>query len=146
MLFVILQVLLLIMLLKILRVIELGLFTQKKIASIVNGLKDIWTQKGFKYVEKTEFDDDINKFLNKKEDNFKVTYPQIMYGKTYIGGFDEMTKYTADKYNFQKLWDTAYIATINLNQVIDKNYYPTPETKCSNMRNRPIGLGIQGLS
>ena len=102
--------------------------------------------KGFKYVEKTEFDDDINKFLTKKEDNFKITYPQIMYGKTYIGGFDDMTKYTADKYNYDKLWDTAYIATSNLNQVIDKNYYPTPETKCSNMRNRPIGLGIQGLA
>ena len=102
--------------------------------------------KGFKYVEKTEFDDEINKFISKKEDNFKVTYPQIMYGKTYIGGFDEMTRYTAEKFNFQKLWDTAYIATVNLNRVIDKNYYPTPETKCSNMRNRPIGLGIQGLA
>jgi ribonucleoside-diphosphate reductase subunit M1 len=102
--------------------------------------------KGFKYIEKTELDDDINKFLNKKEDNFKVTFPQILYGKTYIGGFDEMTKYTADKYNFDKLWDTAYIATVNLNRVIDKNYYPTIETKCSNMRNRPIGLGLQGLA
>lgn len=102
--------------------------------------------KGFKFVEKTEFDDEINKFLNKKENNFKVTYPQIMYGKTYIGGFEEMIKYTADKYNFDTLYDTAYYSTINLNNVIDKNYYPTPETKCSNIRNRPIGLGIQGLA
>ncbi len=108
--------------------------------------KKYFDNKGFKYIEKTEFDDDINKYLNKKEDNFKVTYPQIMYGKTYIGGFDEMVKYTADKYNFDKLWETAYTAAFNLNQVIDKNYYPTPETKCSNMRNRPIGLGIQGLA
>ena len=111
-----------------------------------NWSKRYMDSKGFKYVEKTEFDEDINKFLSKKEDNFKVTYPQIMYGKTYIGGFDEMTKYTADKYNFDKLWETAYTAAFNLNQVIDRNYYPTPETKCSNMRNRPIGLGIQGLA
>ena len=69
-----------------------------------------------------------------------------MYGKTYIGGFDEMTRYTAEKFNYQKLWETAYIATVNLNLIIDKNYYQTPETKCSNMRNRPIGLGIQGLA
>jgi ribonucleoside-diphosphate reductase alpha subunit len=104
------------------------------------------TKKGFKFIEKSEFDDDINKFLSKKEDNFKITYPQIMYGKSYIGGFDEMTKYTAEKYNYDKLYETAYYATINLDKVIDKNYYPTPETKCSNMRNRPIGLGIQGLA
>ena len=108
--------------------------------------KHYMNTKGFKYIEKTELDDDINKILNKKEDNFKVTYPQIIYGKTYIGGFDEMTKYTADKYNYQSLWDTAYISTINLDKIIDKNYYPTPETKCSNIRNRPIGLGIQGMA
>ena len=30
--------------------------------------------------------------------------------------------------------------------MIDINYYPTPETRCSNMRNRPLGLGIQGLA
>lgn len=102
--------------------------------------------KGYKYIEKTEFDEEINKFLSKKEDNFKVTYPQIMYGKSYIGGFEEMTKYTSDKYNHSKLYETAYYATVNLDKVIDKNYYPTPETKCSNMRNRPIGLGIQGLA
>ena len=38
------------------------------------------------------------------------------------------------------------MAAINLNQVIDINYYPTEETKRSNMKHRPIGLGIQGLA
>ncbi len=76
----------------------------------------------------------------------KLSYPQIFYGETYIGGFDDMIQYTADDYDFQELWETAYIATINLNHVIDINYYPTPETRCSNLRNRPIGLGIQGLA
>jgi ribonucleoside-diphosphate reductase alpha subunit len=76
----------------------------------------------------------------------KITYPQIFYGTTYIGGFDDMIQYTADDYDYNELWETAYIATINLNHVIDINYYPTSETKCSNMRNRPLGLGIQGLA
>ena len=39
-----------------------------------------------------------------------------MYGKTYIGGFDEMVKYTADKHNFDKLWETAYTVAFNLNR------------------------------
>ena len=76
----------------------------------------------------------------------KISYPQIFYGDTYIGGFDDMIQYSADDYDYQELWDTAYIATINLDHVIDINYYPTPETQCSNLRNRPLGLGIQGLA
>jgi ribonucleoside-diphosphate reductase alpha chain len=46
----------------------------------------------------------------------------------------------------QALYDVAYQTTLNLNKVIDVNYYPTPETKKSNMRHRPIGIGIQGLA
>ena len=50
------------------------------------------------------------------------------------------------KYDFKFLFDVVYQATVNLNQVIDVNYYPTPETKASNMKHRPIGLGVQGLA
>ena len=50
------------------------------------------------------------------------------------------------KYDFKFLFDVVYQATINLNQVIDVNYYPTPETLTSNSRHRPIGLGVQGLA
>ena len=50
------------------------------------------------------------------------------------------------KYDFKFLYDVVYQATINLNQVIDVNYYPTPETKNSNNKHRPIGLGVQGLA
>jgi len=49
-------------------------------------------------------------------------------------------------YDFQKLYDVTYVATMNLNKVIDVNYYPVPEAKNSNMRHRPIGLGVQGLA
>ncbi len=50
------------------------------------------------------------------------------------------------KYDLNALKDIAYTATINLNRVIDVNYYPTKETKISNMKHRPIGIGVQGLA
>ncbi|KYG77659.1 MULTISPECIES: ribonucleoside-diphosphate reductase subunit alpha [Roseivirga] len=50
------------------------------------------------------------------------------------------------EYDFQKLYDVTYVATKNLNKVIDVNYYPVEEAKNSNMRHRPIGLGVQGLA
>jgi ribonucleoside-diphosphate reductase alpha chain len=49
-------------------------------------------------------------------------------------------------YNFKKLYEVAYDATINLNNVIDMNYYPSDSAKFSNFCHRPIGLGVQGLS
>jgi ribonucleotide reductase alpha subunit len=49
-------------------------------------------------------------------------------------------------YNYNKLYDVAYQATTNLNNVIDVNYYPSKSAKFSNLLHRPIGLGVQGLS
>lgn len=49
-------------------------------------------------------------------------------------------------FDHQKLYDITYVATKNLNKVIDINYYPVPEARNSNMRHRPIGLGVQGLA
>ena len=50
------------------------------------------------------------------------------------------------KFNYEKLRQVVKVAIRNLNRVIDINYYPTPETKNSNMRHRPVGLGVQGLA
>ncbi len=50
------------------------------------------------------------------------------------------------KFDHQKLFDITYVVTKNLNKVIDINYYPVPEARNSNMRHRPIGLGVQGLA
>lgn len=49
-------------------------------------------------------------------------------------------------FDYDKLREVVKVAIKNLNRVIDINYYPTPETKTSNMRHRPVGLGIQGLA
>ena len=49
-------------------------------------------------------------------------------------------------YDHNKLFEVTYRAAINLDRVIDVNYYPTNETKTSNMLHRPIGIGVQGLA
>lgn len=46
-------------------------------------------------------------------------------------------------YDFEKLQHISEVVTRNLNRVIDVNYYPIPEARNSNMRHRPIGIGVQ---
>ena len=50
------------------------------------------------------------------------------------------------KFNFEKLLEVTQIITRNLNKIIDNNYYPLEETRRSNFRHRPIGIGVQGLA
>ncbi|MBT5933367.1 MAG: ribonucleoside-diphosphate reductase subunit alpha, partial [Flavobacteriales bacterium] len=59
-----------------------------------------------------------------------------------------LPKYVNDDstFNFEKLFEVTYQATINLNRIIDENFYPVEEAKNSNLRHRPIGLGVQGLA
>ncbi|WP_426584361.1 ribonucleoside-diphosphate reductase subunit alpha [Mucilaginibacter sp. R-33] len=49
-------------------------------------------------------------------------------------------------FDHDKLYEVTYQATINLNRIIDGNYYPVKEAEYSNLRHRPIGLGVQGLA
>lgn len=59
-----------------------------------------------------------------------------------------LPKYVTESKTFdhEKLFEVTYQATLNLNKIIDENYYPVPEAKKSNLRHRPIGLGVQGLA
>jgi ribonucleoside-diphosphate reductase alpha chain len=50
------------------------------------------------------------------------------------------------KFDHQKLYEVTYEVHENLNKIIDNNYYPIKEAKNSNLRHRPIGIGIQGLA
>ena len=49
-------------------------------------------------------------------------------------------------FDHKKLYDVTYQVTRNLNRIIDLNYYPVEEARYSNMKNRPIGIGVQGLA
>ncbi len=53
---------------------------------------------------------------------------------------------SGESFDFDKLYQVVRVMTRNLNRVIDRNYYPVPEAKRSNMRHRPIGIGVQGLA
>ena len=79
-------------------------------------------------------------------DNFVDTMPQIYFGDTWVGGYTELCK-KINKYTFdyEKLYQVTKILTRILNKVIDINFYPVEETKKSNLKHRPIGIGVQGL-
>jgi ribonucleoside-diphosphate reductase alpha chain len=49
-------------------------------------------------------------------------------------------------FNFEKLHDITKVITKNLNKVIDKNFYPIEKARVSNLKHRPIGIGVQGLA
>jgi len=58
-----------------------------------------------------------------------------------------LPKYIVNKeFSHELLYEYVYQVVKNLNNVIDLNFYPTDETKLSNMRHRPVGLGVQGLA
>ena len=78
------------------------------------------------------------------------TVPQlfsILDGKTYhLGGYDDSWKLFSPVINHDKLRDLSEELVINLNKIIDKNFYPIEKTRVSNDRHRPIGIGVQGLA
>lgn len=58
-----------------------------------------------------------------------------------------LPRYVRDgKFDHEKLYEVTYQAAVNLNKIIDNNYYPVEEARTSNLRHRPIGLGVQGLA
>lgn len=74
------------------------------------------------------------------------TYPQTYVNEKNIGGFEKTIEFFRPSINYDKLESTIETLVENLNIIIDKNYYPTPETKFSNLSHRPMGIGVQGLS
>ena len=95
-------------------------------------------------------EEDYNTLLLSGEKPVGVTFPQI-YDMTngtftHIGGFSDLEKLLRPTFDYERLQDVVKVMTRNLNNIIDYNYYPTPETKTSNLRHRPIGLGVQGLA
>ena len=90
--------------------------------------------------------DFFKKLSMEKETEQVNTVPQIFINDTYVGGFNELYKFFMPKYNYKKLMEVTSVVTKNLNKIIDINYYPIIETKRSNMKHRPLGIGVQGLS
>ena len=78
------------------------------------------------------------------------TVPQLFTiydGNIYhIGGYDDTWAILKPRISHTKIYDLSYELIRNLNKIIDKNFYPTEKTNISNMRHRPVGLGVQGLA
>ena len=107
--------------------------------------KNLCIQKNIQYKEVSYKD-----LLISGETPNKVTFPKIFDvssgGMIPIGGFTDLEVFLRPTFDYDQLKEVIKVMTRNLNNIIDYNYYPTPETKTSNLRHRPIGLGIQGLA
>lgn len=107
---------------------------------------------GCRQVKMHLFDEDTDTTVFKEEfavfanEEGVVTFPQIVVNGVAIGGFDGLVKHSAQEYDFDKLGTLTRSLVRNLNQTIDRTFYPTPETERSNIRHRPIGIGVQGLA
>ena len=64
----------------------------------------------------------------------------------HIGGYDAVWNRIKPIFDYKGLYKNTQIITRNLNKIIDLNYYPVEETRISNLRHRPIGIGVQGLA
>ncbi len=85
-------------------------------------------------------------YIQTKYDQEVKTFPQIIIDDQYIGGYTELLNVLRNEFDHEKLHQVTKVVTNNLNRVIDINFYPTPKTKTSNSKHRPIGLGVQGLA
>ena len=98
--------------------------------------------------EYTDVITDENKHLLKGT-SFPNIYIQLK-GETemkFIGGFiDLWTNFLTYEFDYEHLSEITQELVVNLNDIIDKNMYPIEKCKISNMKNRPLGIGIQGLA
>ena len=88
--------------------------------------------------------------FEKKYNTEVKTYPQVVMiidnEESYIGGYQELEDILRMEYDYEKLYEVTQVVVENLDNVIDLNFYPVPETELSNKRHRPLGVGIQGLA
>jgi ribonucleoside-diphosphate reductase subunit M1 len=115
----------------------------KKLLSDNNlGYSQVWLNKES---ERLEF---YEKYTDEEEGTLVNSMPQIFNNNERIGSYTDLVKYLQDNkyFNFEKLGEVTETIVENLDIVIDKNYYPTNEAKTSNMKHRPIGIGVQGLA
>lgn len=70
----------------------------------------------------------------------------MLCSSTTAGVTEKQQQQSKYEFDFKKLYQVTKVAIKNLNKVIDENFYPVPQAKASNMKHRPVGLGIQGLA
>jgi ribonucleotide reductase alpha subunit len=98
-------------------------------------------------IEKRDIVEHNDEWQSKRKMHALSTVPAIFINNQYVGGFTDFWKtYLCPVFDFKELHRVIEDVVQNLNNIIDLNVYPTPETNASNMRHRPIGIGVQGLA
>lgn len=122
---------------------KVEIYTKEKCSWCVM-LKDLLKRKNIDYKEHfLSSQTDIDNFKSKWDVS---TIPQLIDNDKLIGGFTDTLNILRNKFDYDKLHEVTKVVTNNLNKVIDINFYPTPKTKVSNIKHRPIGIGVQGLA
>jgi len=93
--------------------------------------------------DKTLLENFFNKYNIVGKDK---TLPKIFNDTENMGGYSDLISYLKPYFDFKLLGEVTQLITRNLDQIIDINFYPIPQTKNSNMKHRPIGIGVQGLA
>ena len=106
-------------------------------------LKVLFKNHNVQYTEKIISSDEFDQFKKKYEKN---TLPQLYVDNNCIGGYNSCRELVKPEFDYKLLHKVTKIVTRNLNSVIDINFYPTNKTKNSNLKHRPIGIGVQGLA
>ena len=106
--------------------------------------KQLLINKNIEY-EEINLDNDTIRYEFYREKGVN-SVPQIFINDLHIGGHTDLVEYLLPEFDFDKLGNTVEIIVENLNIIIDKNYYPTKESNISNLKHRPIGIGVQGLA
>tara|TARA_B100001093_G_scaffold286537_1_gene273713 strand:+ start:13736 stop:16501 length:2766 start_codon:yes stop_codon:yes gene_type:complete len=106
-------------------------------------VKSLLKSREIHYTETKIEESDFEEF--KKTHNYP-TLPLIYSNNNKIGGYDNLFKLLKPTFDYDKLHEITKVVTYNLNKVIDVNFYPTKKTRNSNLKHRPIGIGVQGLA
>ena len=105
-----------------------------------------------KNIDYREIEISENSFENWKQETGLSTVPQLYIESSndndekLIGGFNNTLHLLRNKFDYSLLHKITKVVARNLDTVIDVNYYPTPQSKKSNLLHRPIGIGVQGLA
>jgi ribonucleoside-diphosphate reductase alpha chain len=144
---------------------------KESIKKLINNGFKFFNKKSLETMKNIEYEIKIKKIEKNiiQEDTYCFNEPKRHYGifnGILTGQCSEITLYSDEKeyavctlasiglskfvenglFNFEKLGEITEILVNNLNKVIDINYYPTPETRYSNINHRPLGIGVQGLA
>jgi ribonucleotide reductase alpha subunit len=99
-----------------------------------------------KHIEFTEVHLEEHEYKDFFKEYGVTTLPQVYQKDKRIGGYDDTWEALKPEFDFAHLEKVTKMITRNLNKIIDINYYPLIETKRSNLKHRPIGIGVQGLA